>query len=927
MLILSEIWTTNIEFYGNILDNYVLYTDLPLKSKIGGVGIYINKDLKVAVCNNLSISCSDDCKVENLWLKVTKGLSNYIIGGVYRHPNLPISAFKDKLTNSLMKISKNYKKYPCFIFGDFNVNLLQFESNKLVGEYLDILLQYDCVPILTMPTRVTEFSCTLIDHIYMLDNNLNSIAQSSKTFVGNLYYNLSDHYPNYLFLSNNAKFNNLKDRPFRRNFSKENYIKFNEKICSVNWEYEFLACINKNLCFDKFLCMVESFFTECFPLKQISRKEAKDKIWITNSLKTSCKKKSELYKIWLTTKDQSDRKRFLDYSKELAKLIKKTKNEFYLKMFNSGLNSTKKMWSSLNTLLNCGKKKGKSSSIEEILIDNKNIVDSQLISEEFNKYFSSIGKVLENQLPTSHFNFMDYLGVPQYNSIFVEPVSSVEVVALIDGLQSNKASNDEYLNANILKNCKYSLCIPLTLLYNMSLNTGFVPDVFKTAKVIPLYKKGDNRIVSNYRPISLLSVFDKILEKIVYKRVYGFLQKHHILYKNQFGFRENFSTNLALLDVTDICYENLDKGNIVLGLYIDLQKAFDTVNHSILLQKLYHYGIRGSLWNWFKSYLSNRKQYTCIDKTKSSERPVQTGVPQGSCLGPLLFLVYMNDLGSLNDMIKLFADDTNVFIFGKNTQNIEFKANKLLSDIQNWLLANRLSINIDKRCYTLFSTRKKLQDITLKICDTVIKRVSSCKYLGVIIDENLSWKEHIHFVYSKLVKFSAIFYKVRDMLSITCLMQLYFSFVYPHLLFGVEVYANCHVSHLHSLKVLNNKIIWTLLSLNRLTHIELLYKNMNVLPIDKLHCFNILIFVHKFIYNRHLLPEIFHLYFTENVSIHGYNTRNMYNFYMIRAGTIGKSCIKYKGCFLWNKLPDKIKCIKSANIFKKELKHHLLNPS
>ena len=722
-----------------------------------------------------------------------------------------------------------------------------------------------------------------------------------------------------------SKINFLKDRPCKRIFSSHNYEIFNNKLSLYNWNTEFSLCSNVDACYNKFNSIIATLFEECFPLQKISRRAAKDKVWISKSLKISCKKKSTLYKAWLHSKNAVDRKKYLAYCKILSKLIKKAKSDYYCNLFDSKVHSAKVLCANLNNVISVKKGKDRTNGIQEILIDNKTITDLSQICEEFNKYFTNIGKTLDRQLPATQCNFAQFMGPPQQNSIFVQPVTSMELISLIDELKCDKSSNDQFINAKLLKACKNNICLPLMLIYNMSLSTGVVPDSLKVAKVIPLYKKGDNRIVSNYRPISLLSVFNKLLEKIVYKRVYNFFQTNSIFYKNQFGFRSNFSTTLAVMDVVDYCYENLDKGNIVLGLFIDLQKAFDTVNHHILLQKLYHYGIRGMLWNWFQSYLSNRKQFTCIGSVKSTESNVEIGVPQGSCLGPLLFLIYMNDIGHLSETIKLFADDTNLFISSKNIKNIENDANALLSKMQDWFLANRLSINIDKTCYSLFSSRNKCINVNLKFGGITLKRVSTCKYLGIFIDEKLTWKEHINFLYSKLVKFTAIFYKIRDILPAKCLRQLYFSFVYPHLLFGVEIYANCANSTINCLNVLNNKIIRILLSVNRLTHVPILYKRLNVLPIAQLHHFNILLFVHKFVYDRQHLPEIFHLYFNEASCVHSYSTRNKHNFHTKFAGTKGKKCIKIKGSNLWNLLPDNIKCLGSQYVFKKQLKSFLFS--
>ena len=297
----------------------------------------------------------------------------------------------------------------------------------------------------------------------------------------------------------------------------------------------------------------------------------------------------------------------------------------------------------------------------------------------------------------------------------------------------------------------------MTNIFNLSISAGTFIFSLKNAKVIPIFKKGNPKLVENYRPISIFPVFSKILEKIVHKRLYFYCNRMNILSNCQFGFRKSHSTSHACTLQASKITSSFNSKQKTLGIFLDLSKTFDTIDHSILISKLYHCGIRGIPLEWFKSYLSNRKQQVQINEIFSTNiHTITKGVPQGLILGHLLFLLYVNDFPKClnHSSAIMFADDTSVFISNSNLTTMYQRANEDLNSIYNWLGANKLSINFTKTKYVLFRTlhsKPPPSNWSLSVHRKKIERVSEINFLGITYNENLSWKKHMLKIFSKIL--------------------------------------------------------------------------------------------------------------------------------------------------------------------------------
>ena len=416
----------------------------------------------------------------------------------------------------------------------------------------------------------------------------------------------------------------------------------------------------------------------------------------------------------------------------------------------------------------------------------------------------------------------------------------------------------------------------------------------------------------------------------------NYIEKQNIIYQCQFGFRKGYSTSLAITEITNNLRKAIDSNIYTCGVFLDFSKAFDTVNHKILLDKLEMYGIRGVPLKWFASYLTDRKQYVDLGGVKSTEQTMLCGIPQGSTLGPLMFLIYINDLPNSSDKLsfKIFADDTNVFASSGDLRTLENLINVELVKVKNWCHANKLSLNMSKTNFMLIkSPRKKDSIINVKLmnCDgsfQLLERKTCIKYLGVLIDEHLTWKDQISFIRSRISRNTGIISKLRHFLSIKQLKQIYYNLIYPYISYGILAWGSTFKTYLNTLQTKQNHIVrlmfFTCTHGKETEKAKPLLNLLDMLTVDNVYQLHALKFVHS--WHKGLLPEIFHDTFQYASSVHNYNTRYAakQNLYKSKVRTnIGKQSVSFLGSDIWRQLPSSLKD-SSTSAFPKLAKHHLL---
>ena len=446
-------------------------------------------------------------------------------------------------------------------------------------------------------------------------------------------------------------------------------------------------------------------------------------------------KRNHLKKKAVRSGDLNDWNEYRRVRNKTNNKLRDTKAAYYHKEIENNSGNVREIWKTINDLMS---RKIKSDTINELKVNNLSFTEPCKIADELNKHFTEVGSTLASTLPQNNCDFKQYLLKPKTN-FRLEKISLTSVLKTLNSLATKKAVGLDYISSKLLKVAALVLAESLCKIFNKSVKICTFPSERKSAKVFPVHKKDDKSNPNNYRPISVLPAVGKVFERIIYDQLYSYLSRNKLVTKHQSGFRSLHSTVTALLDATNEWYRNIDQDNTNVVVFLDLAKAFDTVSHEILLNKLELYGISGPTLDWFKSHLSNRDQ-----------KKISCGVPQGSILGPLLFLIYINDLPACLKYAtaRMFADDTTITNSHKSTARLHREVNHDLNNLQNWLLANQLSLNVFKTEYMYFASDYNLSNLgifvidPLKIGEQPITRVQSTKSLGNVFDQRLVWEEH-----------------------------------------------------------------------------------------------------------------------------------------------------------------------------------------
>ena len=868
-----------------------------------------------------------------------KNLQPITVGVFYRPPNY--NKFLEELNNDFNKLYT--EKNEVIILGDLNINLLQNDNyilnlknsvdsqtaytHPLIKQYRQFISNFGLTQIIKEPTRITCDTSTLIDHI--LINSDDKISQYGVIDIG-----LSDHQMIYCtrkLVRNKTGVEKYIESRSLKNYSVDDYERALKDLDFPN--YEIFSDVD--IAYFDFIQRLTSVLDEIAPLKK-SRTKNNSQEWFDGEVAEQIVIRDKNFKKFKKSKLHVDREIFLESKKKVSELIKSKKQAFFENKLNENVGNPKGLWRTIHSL-GLPKKSPKASNI--CLNQNgENIFSPQSTAEIFKDFFSNIANNLATKLPVPTDKFGDHFVSSFYKKLNIKsnfhftPTTKETVHKILNNLEASKAPGIDNIKSMFLKDGAKILAAPIAQLCNLSMSTTTFPSECKIAKLKPLFKKGCKTEPKNYRPISLLPIISKIIEKVVHQKANDFLNENNILYKFQSGFRNNHSTASCLSYLNDKIIKGFDSGLLTGMILIDLQKAFDTIDHKILLGKMVHLNFSADVISWFKSYLAGRTFKVYVNEYSSSPGNLTCGVPQGSILGPLLFLLYINDMPeSVSSDLFLYADDSCLVFQHKDLKEIEKQLNKDFANLCDWFVENKLSIHFgdDKTKSILFVNKYKLKR-TDKLVITYegkeIKQHSKVNYLGCILDETLSGDSMALSVLSKINAKIKFLYRKNKFLTPLLRRLLCNALIQPHFDYACSAwYPNLNKAMKSKLQHAQNKCIRFCLQLGNRNHIGIdELERINWLNVNDRfeQCISVSAF--KFFSNKSpsYMADIFIPVGKDRAS-----TRNSYQKLSqpFRKTTQGQNSLSYLGPSIWNKLSENLKKCKSVNTFKHTVKNSYFN--
>ena len=818
---LQEIWKVHdhklisIEGYEFIRNNEVT------SFRAGGLGYYIRKDIKYRILQNYSKRVVRSYEI--LTIAITVNEVQYTVLNIYRNPAQTAAQCNDFyscLNDFLVQIDSSNDS-EIIVMGDFNIDFCTKEGEKLIN----VLKETQLFPNVRDITRDSS-NPKIIDNIFS-SNFSNHMCVPRWT--------ISDHFPIIMSLKQRI----IESDQFieKRDFDVERVEAFLQALKDTDWSPVYRST-NVEEMFEVFFLLYDNMFEVAFPLEKHKVKKIMIRSpWLTPGLLTSMKKEQKLYKAYIKSKSNVAKEIHSKFKKKLTKLKRIASQNYWKGKIWEASSNPKSIWSTIKKLK--GESLDSVSKIE-LKIRDELVTDQTRIAEEFNNFFANIGVNLAKNFTYSE-NYKKYL--TQANSSFrFQSIDKDELLAIIKQLKPKSSFGLDNIPTKIMIKSLKAIPDVSVHLINKVLGDGIFPQRLKYSVIKPLFKSGDSDDINNYRPISIVNSYSKIFEKVMATQIAEYLEKNKLFCESQYGFRKNRSTNQTILTLVDTVLEEKNSKKYSMDVYCDIRKAFDTLQPSILLEKLKAMGFDAIACKLVKSYFSNRVIFTKVGGRVSPTSCVQeVGVPQGSVLGPLFFLAYINDLRKaipLDSKILLFADDTSVHISSDNLKDLEIKANSVLEKAGNWFKDNQLTLNAKKTKFILYNNNTPLkinfQGEPLEQIGGGFK-TKSYRYLGFLVDSKLSFNDHVDMICRKIRNNVYFLNRIKRKVTHKARLLIYNGFINSHLQYGSVILSYSTKKNIDKLRKLQKKAIRSVY-LKKSNHpTEGLFKKGRIMNLDQIH--------------------------------------------------------------------------------------------
>uniref|UniRef100_A0A1B6GU06 Reverse transcriptase domain-containing protein n=1 Tax=Cuerna arida TaxID=1464854 RepID=A0A1B6GU06_9HEMI len=907
VVVLTEHGLTQDHIINTRLEDYCLAAEYSRQNHLkGGVAIYCQESIidQVEPVEVQNISIELVCEIAMVKIKTPKQHIHII--GIYRPPQGSLTESMDVIASVLDKVPT--WKSPIIMVGDINIDCLKPDRDQV--SFSETLLSYNMTRIPLPPTRITPQSQTSIDCVC-------TNQKEDEVSVQILSSGISDHMAQLCMIQIlPEKTTNIRGQ--KRNFSDDNIHSLKHLLTCETWDSVFNSD-NVETAYDNFSNIIASALNQTCPYKKYNQRRSKRKIWNPelNTLRREFLDANERY---LMTGSLEHKQEAAAKKKNYDLKIKELRRQSTANQIAQSENKTKAIWDIIN---NERRTKKSLTGPKELKIDNKTSDDPLQIVDHFNTVFTTMADsaILSNnplQNPNNlQATVLQQLYIPPFH---LQETTIEEVIKTINSLPAKVSAGVDEVSPKLLKACKYEIAIPLTTIINMSFQSGKFPSHLKLSKVIPIFKQGDQCEATNYRPISLVSTFSKVIEKIVLTRLLNYLTHHNLLTEQQHGFTKNRSTTTALISFIEHIIDQVEAKNTTTAILLDFSKAFDTLEHEQLLTKLNTMGVRGTEAEWFRSYLTNREQVVEIRQTQnnkivqvtSNPLTVLRGVPQGSVLGPVLFTLFTNDLPKYLDEFAttlMYADDTVLLLSDKSTENLEIKSFTAMNMAVQYCHQNDLVVNEAKTQQLVFATRKE-QSVHLPN----VHAAAEAKYLGVTIDEDLKWTSHIDIVCRKLSTSLYTIKRIKSISDIASAKTAYYALFESNLRYGLLVWGSSTTRNLQRILVAQKKAVRALAGLQPRESCRPAFTNLSILTVVSLYVLEAVTLVHESGFPR-------------GCNTHQYNTRRATDFHLpAHRLSLFEKKPSYMSLKLWNCLPEDFKKL-NARTFKTKVKLWLLqNP-